>query len=98
MTSKSGYRISLVGDVPSAIRKFASVAASLGKKKAYLEAWLTIESHLTTNPHQFGECRYTLLNGDLQCHIGAMAPVAVEFAVHEKTRTVMVLKAYLLGS
>jgi hypothetical protein len=90
-------RVTLVGDVSDEIKRLAKEAASLGKKQAYLEAWLAIEKRLSSDPTQFGECRFRLLKGDLLCHIGAIQPVAVRFAVHEKSRNVFVLKVFLLG-
>ena len=93
-----GYRLTLVDDVPSAIRRLAKEAASVGKRQAYLDALQTIEARLATNPLQFGECRYRLLMGQLSCQIGAIKRVAVQFAVHEERREVFVLKVFLLGS
>ena len=91
------YRLTLVGDVPTGIRNLAKAAALRGKKQAYLDALLAIEKRLSADPIQFGECGYRLLKGDLQCHIGAIQPVAVQFAIHEARREVFVLKIFLPG-
>ena len=92
------YRISLLGNVPAEIRRLAGVAASLGKKQAYLDAWLDIEKRISSAPSGFGELRFNLLKGELHFHVGAVRPVVVNFAFHEKERVVFVLEIFLLES
>ena len=92
------YRLTLVGDVAKEIKSLAQQAALFGKKRAYLDAWLAIEKRLANTPTDFGEYCFSLLKGDMLCHIGAIQPVAVRFAIHEKSRDVFVLKVFLLGS
>jgi len=92
------YRLTLVGEVREEIKRLGKAAASSGKKQSYLDAWLTIEDRLSSDPCEFGECSFHLLKGELRCHIGAIRPVAVRFAVHENNRDVFILKVFLLGS
>src|SRR5260221_14449956 len=91
------YRITLIGEVPSEISRLARRASFLGKKKPYLDAWLAIEKRLSSNPSEYGEHRFRLLNGDLVFRTGAVQPVAIHFSVNEKHRVVFVLKVFLLG-
>jgi hypothetical protein len=92
------YRLTLVGNVREDIKRLAMEADLLGKKQAFLSALLAAEKRLERDPAEFGELRYSLANGVLQCHIGALRPVAVQFAIHEERRDVLVLKIQLLGS
>lgn len=92
------YRITLVGDVPKTIRALDKKAAARGQKKAYRDAFLAIEKRISENPVEFGECCYHLLSGDLRCQVGAIRPVVVQFAIHEKRREVFLLNVFLLGS
>jgi hypothetical protein len=79
------------------IRKLAVESASRGQKQACHDAFQLIQNRLSTHPGRFGERRYSLLKGELPCHIGAIRPVAVHFAIHEERRVVFVLKEFLLG-
>ncbi len=96
--NKPPYHITLVGDLPLTIKKLFKEAAALGKQQVYRDAWRAIERQLMTAPLEFGEKRYRLLKGQLSCHIGAIRPVAVQFAVHEERHEVFLLKAFLLGT
>ncbi|MBI2807602.1 MAG: hypothetical protein HYX68_21690 [Planctomycetes bacterium] len=92
------YRITLVGTVREETKRLAKVAASVGKKIAFLDALKAIEARLSGDPSQFGELRYHLANGEFACHIGAISPVAIQFAIHQGRRDVLILKISLLGS
>ena len=92
------YRVALIGDVPAVIRRLAAEAALRDIKQVYLDAFRAIQQRLANDPAHFGERRYTLLNGELPCYIGAIRPVAVHFGIHEEQRAVLILKVFLMGS
>jgi hypothetical protein len=92
------YRISIVGLGRQDIRQIADHFDSIGCRDVFRGAWLTILSRLIRDPYQFGESRYRLLKGEVVCCIGAVKPIAIHFGIHEKTRNVMIARAFLLGS
>ena len=92
------YHVTLIGDVPASIWSLAKKAAPLGKKRAFLDAFRIIQERLSRDPGQFGEQRYTLSKNEMPCHIGAIQPVAVQFAIHEEKRAVFIFKVFLMGS
>ncbi len=83
--------------IKAEIKTLAKQAAALGQQQAYFDAWLEIEKRLQSEPLQFGECHYYMSKGKLRCHFGVVGPVAVEFAIHEGKRAVVLLKVSLLG-
>lgn len=91
------FRISSSARVNQQTRELAELAASLGKKQAFLAALREIVKRLRNDPFEFGECRYSLPNGKMRCHIGAIQPAAVQFAIHEESPNVIILKVLLLG-
>ena len=72
--------------------------ASIGKQKEFLDAWLAIEKHLIHDPLRFGECRYHMLDRELECRIGVVLPVAVEYGIHQAKQVVILRRVNLLGS
>ena len=78
--------------------RLAKLAASMAQQQQYFDAWLAIDKRLQYEPLGFGECCYHLAQGKLRCHIGAIQPVAVEFAIYEEQHSVILLKVFLMGS
>lgn len=92
------FRISSSAEVDQHVKQLAEFAGALGKKKAFLGALREIVTRLKSAPFEFGECRYRLAHGKMRCHIGAIQPAAVQFAIHEESANVILLNVFLLGS
>lgn len=92
------FQIGMSAKVADQIKAIAQQADALGQKQPYLEALRIIERRLRENPFDFGECRFHWSNIDSRCHIGAVRPVAVQFAIHEIQPVVLLLRVFLLGS
>ena len=82
------FRISSTSILNEEVQQLIKAAIERGNKHAVLQALRQIVDRLISNPHEFGECRYRLPLGKLSCHIGAVAPIAVRFAIHKESRTV----------
>jgi mRNA-degrading endonuclease RelE of RelBE toxin-antitoxin system len=91
------YKVEISSFIKAEIKTLAKQAAALRQQQASFDAWLEIEKRLQSKPLQSGECHYYMSKGKLRCHIGVVGPVAVEFAIHEEKRAVVLLKVSLLG-
>ena len=91
------YKVDISSFIKAEIKTLAKQAAALGQQQAYFDAGREIEKRLQSEPLQFGKCHYYMSKGKLRCHIGVVGPVAVEFAIHEEKRAVVLLKVSLLG-
>lgn len=92
------YRLSSSAEVNQQVRELAEVAQAMGERRDFLKALRQITTRLRHAPFQFGECRFRLPGGKLAIHIGAIQPAAVQFAIHEESPNVILLKVLLLGS
>ena len=92
------FHIAISGKVAAEVASLAAQADTRGKKKAFLLSLRKIVERLRANPYDFGECRYRLPSGKMPCHIGAIQPAAVHFAIHEESSNVILLRVFLMGS
>ena len=97
-TPQPSYKISSSAKLNDEVRELAKLAATLGKKTAFLQSLRKIIDRLQNAPFNFGECRYRLPFKNVYCCIGAIQPVAVQFAIREESHDVIILKVLLLGS
>jgi hypothetical protein len=91
------YRVSSSGNINDEVRELIELSISLGIKNDFLQSLRKITLRLQTAPFEFGECRYRLPFKNVHCCIGAIQPVAVQFAIREESRDVMILKVILLS-
>jgi hypothetical protein len=100
MTSNDSpsYQVSVSANVAEAVKQLAKAAASTGRRVAFLASFQKIHQRLQNHPSKFGEIRFRLHALKMGYYIGAIAPVAVQFAVHEEKPIVFVSKVFLMGS
>src|ERR1700722_15302178 len=92
------FQVSVSGEVAQEIKGCAKVAASMGMRALFISSLEAIYQRLRHDPLDFGERRFGAKTLKLSCHIGAIRPVAVQFAVHEELRLVFLVKVILMGA
>ena len=97
--SKNGapFQVSLSGEVAQEIKYCAQVASSMGIRASYISSLDAIQKRLRYDPSVFGERRFGSKTLKLTCYVGAIRPVAVQFAVHDELRLVFVVKVILMA-
>ena len=74
-------------------------AAKAAGKAAQLEtAAFEFERRLRTDPHGFGELKYTLRTLGAPVHVGFVRPLAVEFSIHDEEHYVFVKRIEIMAS
>jgi len=95
MTSKGNgqpaiYTVSMSRQTRETLRETYLQALAAGRGQEFLAAFRQIVGRLRTDPLIFGEALYPLPALRLQVRLGAVAPLAVDYAVHEERPLVFI--------
>jgi hypothetical protein len=82
------YRVSMSGMVGQQIKDAARRAAEAGLLEQFVDALLTVNNRLRTDPHGFGEKTVDLYALKLVAHTGSVAPLTVQFAIDDENLVV----------
>jgi hypothetical protein len=92
------FNVSMSGALRQEVKKLAATASAMGIRAEFVSSIATIHKKHSTNPLDFGELRFHSGDKNFTCHIGAIQPVAVHFAVHAELEVVLILRVFLMGA
>jgi hypothetical protein len=91
------FRVRVPTTVRESIREDIRQIPDESRRNRCISALHVINERLRSDALTFGEPVYTLKNANLLVRKGVVAPVAVDYAVHEPTKTVFVRSLKLLS-
>ncbi len=94
---KKPYAVHASGVIKRRIVALQEQATLEGRGTAALAAYRQILQRLRTDPLQFGEPQYPLVNMRLQVRKCSVRPFVVHFAVGEEYQIVFIKEVHLLG-
>jgi len=90
------YEIHFSGNAPEQVKQRFHEATKAGKGKRFLRALRTIIEHLRHHPHTFGDPLYRLPALKLLVYHGVVAPLLVDYGVHEEQALVFIRSVRVL--
>jgi hypothetical protein len=84
------YKVDYSADLKNKIKSLHAQAASTGKGHQFLDALRAILKRLRENPKEFGEPVYHLPVLKLTVYQAILAPVVVDFGIHDEKPLVII--------
>jgi len=84
------YKVVLSGQLRDKLKELHRRAQDKGQAARVLSAVKRILTQLRMDPLRFGEPRYMLYHLQMEMRVGAVAPIWVQYGVHQERRIVFV--------
>lgn len=88
--SPGAYRVLMSEEIRSEVRRKYLEAQQRGTGQQFIHAFRQITQRLRTDPLIFGEPQYRLLALKLSVRQAVVAPIVVDYAVHEERPVVFI--------
>ncbi len=91
------YRVVYSEAIRSALNTYVDVLLLAGWEKQAVRALVTsMDNNLKRNPTYFGNPLYSLKTSKIIINVGFVRPLAAQFGIHEKSKSVFVRKLILM--